>query len=148
MNREQLERMTKEDLMELADRQSEVIDSLNEQRYNASAVIEHLVRATHDMHNLRYRDSRQSYCQDRLDDFVREMYGKYPIYLVSAEYPNKSNEEKEHEEELPDRSAVILNLASMRDEARLNGYDGYVKTLSRAIELLEGQGCKVKEGDE
>ena len=147
MNRETLERMTKEELMELVSRQNDAILSLDQQRYDASAVIEHLVRATHDMHNLRYHDAERSHCQDYLDDFVREMYGKYPMYLVSAEYPNKSNEEKEHEEEIPDRSAVILNLASMRDEARLNGYDGYVKTLSRAIELLEGQGCKVKEDD-
>lgn len=93
MNREALERMTKEELIELVSRQSEVIESLNEQRYNASAVIEHLVRATHEMHDLRYRDSRQSYCQDRLDDFVREMYGKYPMYLVSAEKVDKMPDE-------------------------------------------------------
>lgn len=137
MNREILERMTKEELLELIVRQGETISSLDIQRCNASAVIEHLVSASHEMHNLRYRDAERSHCQDRLDDYVREMYGKYPMYLVSAEYPNKSNGEKEHEEELPNRSAVILNLALMRDEARLNGYDGYVKTLNRAIELLE-----------
>ena len=136
MNRETLEKMTKEELMEMIRIQNEAIDSLDKQRYDSSAVIEHLVAATYDMHNLRYHDAERSQCQDYLDDFVREMYMKYPMYLVSAEYPNKSNEEKEHEEEIPDRSAVILNLASMRDEARLKGYDGYVKTLNRAIELL------------
>lgn len=85
MNREVLEKMTKEELMELASRQSEAIDSLNEQRYSESAVVEHLVRATHEMHDLRYHESRRRFCQDRLDDFYREMYEKYPMYLVSAE---------------------------------------------------------------
>ena len=84
MNRELLEKMTKEELMELVSRQNEAISSLDEQRYHASAVIEHLVRASHEMHDLSYRDSRRSFCQDRLDDFVREMYGKYPMYTVSA----------------------------------------------------------------
>ena len=40
-------------------------------------------------------------------------------------------------EGLPTRDAVIINLASMLNEARQNGWDGYVKTLSRAIDLLE-----------
>lgn len=85
MNREVLEKMTKEELMELVSRQNDAINSLDMQRYDASAVIEHLVRATHEMHDLRYRDAERSHNQDRLDDFVREMYGKYPIYLVSAD---------------------------------------------------------------
>lgn len=85
MNREVLEKMTKEELIELIVRQGETISSLDEQRYNASATIEHLVGATHKMHDLRYRDSRRSFCQNRLDDWVREMYEKYPMYLVSAE---------------------------------------------------------------
>lgn len=85
MNREILEKMTKEELLELANRQSDAIDSLDEQRYHASAVIEHLVRASHEMHDLSYRDAERRHCQDRLDDFVREMYGKYPLYIVSAE---------------------------------------------------------------
>lgn len=137
MNKEVLERMTKEELMELVSRQNDAILSLDEQRYHASAVIEHLVRATHEMHDLSYSDAERSHCQDRLDDFVREMYGKYPMYLVSAEYPNKSNEEKEHEEELPDRSAVVFDLTIMREEASIKGDDEHAKTLSRAIELLE-----------
>lgn len=40
-------------------------------------------------------------------------------------------------EALPNRSEVILNLASMRDEASINECDWDVKILSRAIELLE-----------
>ena len=85
MNREILERMTKEELMELVSRQNDAILSLDQQRYDSSAVIEHLVAAMHDMHNLRYHDMERSHCQDYLDDFVREMYGKYPMYIVSAE---------------------------------------------------------------
>ena len=85
MNREVLERMTKEELLELIVRQGETITALDIQRCNASAVIEHLVQVTYEMHNLRYNDAERSHSQDRLDDFVREMYGKYPMYLVSAE---------------------------------------------------------------
>jgi hypothetical protein len=136
MNRELLEQMTKEELLELASRQNDAINSLDEQRYNASAVIDHLVSATHELHNLRYHDGERLVVQDRLDDWVREMYMKHPLYLVSAEYPDTTSKEEESEEKLPTRSDVILNLASMRDKARMNGYDGYVKTLNRAIELL------------
>lgn len=85
MSREILERMTKEELMEFVRRQDEVIDSLNQQRYDASAVIDHLVRATQDMHNLRYHDAERESRKDVMDDFVREMYKKYPLYIVSAE---------------------------------------------------------------
>lgn len=85
MNREVLEKMTKEELVELIERQEAVIDSLDQQRYDSSDVIEHLVAATHDMHNLRYHDAERSHRQDHLDDFVREMYMKYPLYIVSAE---------------------------------------------------------------
>lgn len=87
MNRELLEKMTKEELLELVSRQNELIDSLGQQRYDANAVIEHFVHATHDMHNLRYHDAQRNLDQDRLDDWVREMYMKYPLYIVSAEYP-------------------------------------------------------------
>lgn len=93
MNREVLERMSKEELMELVCRQNEAINSLDEQRYHASAVIEHLVRASHEMHDLGYRDAERRHCQDRLDDFVREMYTKYPMYLVSAEKVDKMPDE-------------------------------------------------------
>lgn len=92
MIREVLERMTKEELLELVSRQNDAINSLDEQRYNASAVIEHLVSVSHELHNLRYRDGERSVCQDRLDDWVREMYTKYPIYIVSAEKVDKMPE--------------------------------------------------------
>lgn len=93
MNRELLEKMTKEELMELVRIQDEAINSLDIQRYDSSAVIEHLVRVTHDMHNLRYYDAERSHCQDHLDDFVREMYMKYPMYIVSAEKVDKMPDE-------------------------------------------------------
>lgn len=92
MNRETLERMTKEELMELVSRQNDAINSLDMQRYNASAVIKHLVSVSHELHNLRCHDAERSHCQDRLDDFVREMYGKYPMYIVSAEKVDKMPE--------------------------------------------------------
>lgn len=88
ISREVLERMTKEELLELVSRQNDAINSLDEQRYDASAVIEHLVQVTYAMHNLRYHDADRSRCQDRVDDWIREMYTKYPIYLVSAEKVN------------------------------------------------------------
>ena len=81
-------RMTKEELLELVSRQNDAINSLDAQRYDASAVIEHLVQVTHEMHNLRYHDADRSHCQDRVDDWISEMYTKYPIYIVSAEKVN------------------------------------------------------------
>ena len=93
MSREILEKMTKEELIELVCRQNEAINSLDIQRYDASAVVEHLVRATYDMHNLRYHDVERSHCQDRLDDWVREMYMKYPMYMVTAEKVDKMPDE-------------------------------------------------------
>lgn len=137
MNRELLEQMTKEELLELASRQNDAINSLDEQRYIESAVIDHLVGVSHEMHNLRFRDGERLVVQDRLDDWVREMYMKHPLYLVSAEYPDKTSNEAEREEKLPSRSDVIINLVAMRDKAKADGYDGYAKTLDRAIELLE-----------
>ena len=92
MNREILEKMTREELLELISRQQEAISSLDTQRYDASAVIEHLVQVTHEMHNLRYHDAERSHCQDRLDDWCREMYMKYPLYIVSAEKVDKMPE--------------------------------------------------------
>ena len=92
MNREILEKMTREELLEHVSRQQEAINSLDTQRYDASAVIEHLVQVTHEMHNLRYHDAERSYCQDRLDDWCREMYMKYPLYIVSAEKVDKMPE--------------------------------------------------------
>lgn len=85
MNREILERMTKEELINFASMQEEVINRLDMQRYDANAVIDHLVRATHDMHNLRCHDAERENAQDYLDDFARQMYAKYPTYIFSAD---------------------------------------------------------------
>lgn len=35
------------------------------------------------------------------------------------------------------QEAVVTNLATIRDAAERSGFDGYVKTLNRAIELLK-----------
>lgn len=99
MSREVLEQMTREELLELVSRQSELINSLDQQRYDASSVIEHLTRVTSDMHNLRYHDSERSHNQDRLDDWVREMYMKHPLYIVSAEYPQDTATKEADKEE-------------------------------------------------
>lgn len=159
MNRELLKKMTKEELIELANRQNDAINSLDEQRYDASAVIGHLVRATHDMQNLRDHDLDRSHNQDYVDDFVREMYGKYPMYLISAEVTKDEErlknpldlcenlncdcgmkgqplKEEKREENLPDRSAVVFELTIMREVASIKGDDEHAKTLSKAIELL------------
>lgn len=85
MSREILERMTKEELIELVNRQEEAIKCLNMQRYTASAILEHLVHATQDMHDLRYHDAEREHSQNYVDDFEREMYKKYPLYIVSVE---------------------------------------------------------------
>lgn len=137
MNRELLEQMTKEELLELASRQNDAINSLDEQRYNASAVIDHLVGVSHEMHNLRCRDGERIVTQDRLDDWVREMYMKHPLYVTPVECHDITSKEAEGEEELPSRSDVILGLETMRYAAEKSGFDGYVIALDRAIKLLE-----------
>lgn len=85
MNREILERMTKEELIKLVERQTQAINSLDMQRYDANAVIEHLVAATENMKNLRYHDAERDHNQEYLDDYVRQMYMKYPAYIVTAD---------------------------------------------------------------
>lgn len=92
MNRETLNRMTKEELMELVRRQSQAIDSLDMQRYDANAVIEHLVMATVDLKDLRHHDAERDHNQEYLDDYVQQMYMKYPQYLVSADYEGNGKE--------------------------------------------------------
>lgn len=87
MKRETLERMTKEELIELVDRQTQAINSLDMQRYDANAVIEALVMATENMKNLRYHDAERDNNQEYLDDYVRQMYMKYPEYIVTEEIP-------------------------------------------------------------
>ena len=91
-NRELLKRMTKDELIELAMRQAQAIDSLDMQRYDANAVIEHLVTATENMKNLRHSDAERDHNQEYLDDYVRQMYMKYPQYLVSADYEGNGKE--------------------------------------------------------
>ena len=81
MSREILERMTKEELIELASRQEKAILSLDMQRYDANAVIEHLASVTEYMKNLRYHDFERERDQDYVDDFVRQMYAKYPMVI-------------------------------------------------------------------
>ena len=93
MSRDILERMTKEELMEFVRRQDELIDSINLQRYDAIAVIDHLTRATQYMNDLRYHDAGRESRQEVMDDFVREMYKKYPLYIVSAEKVEEGAEE-------------------------------------------------------
>lgn len=85
MNRETLERMTKEELIELVEKQTQAINSLDMERYDANAVIEHLVAATENMKNLRYHDAERDHNQEYLDDYVRQMYMKYPTYIVTAD---------------------------------------------------------------
>lgn len=87
MYRDVLERMTKEELIELVDRQNRAINSLDMERYDANAVIEHLVMATENMKNLRYHDAERDHDQEYLNDFVRQMYEKYPNVIV-ADSPN------------------------------------------------------------
>lgn len=55
------------------------------QRYNANAVIEHLVAATENLEDLRHHDAERDHNQEYLDDYVRQMYMKYPTYIVTAE---------------------------------------------------------------
>lgn len=78
MNREILNRMTKEELIALVDRQNQAILSLDMQRYDANAVIEHLVMATESLKALRHSDIERDHNQEYLDDYVQQMYMKYP----------------------------------------------------------------------
>jgi hypothetical protein len=93
MSRDILEKMTKDELIELASRQEKAIISLDMQRYDANAIIEHLASAVHDIHNLRYHDFDREHDQNYVDDFVSDMYAKYPTYIVLEE----KNEEGEVE---------------------------------------------------
>ena len=85
MDREVLQKMTARELIELVERQEQAIVSLDMQRYDANAVIEHLVMATENMKNLRYHDAERDHNQEYLDDYVRQMYMKYPTYIVTAD---------------------------------------------------------------
>ena len=85
MNRELLKRMTKDELIELAMRQAQAIDSLDMQRYDANAIIDHLVTAARDMKDIRCSELQRERDQDRLDDYIREMHIKYPNFIVKTE---------------------------------------------------------------
>lgn len=54
-------------------------------------------------------------------------------------YDEKSNaiDEFLDSEAVMERDAVIINLAAIRKSAEKKGYDGFVRTLDRAIELLK-----------
>lgn len=84
MDRKVLQKMTARELIELVERQRQAIISLDEQRCHANAVIEHLMIATENMQRIRNHDIKRDHDQEYLDDYVREMYMKYPVYLVSA----------------------------------------------------------------
>ena len=116
MNREILNRMTKEELFELIERQAQAINSLDMQRYDANAVIEHVVAATENMKNLRYHDAERDHNQEYLDDYVRQMHMKYPVYLVSAEYPEKSRETNVNVEEVLQTLEKLYNDFTMRPD--------------------------------
>lgn len=92
MNRELLERMTKEELIKLVERQTQAINSLDTERYDANAVIEHLVMATEGMQSLRHHDAERDHDQEYLDDYVRQMYMEYPTYLVRADKEEQRTE--------------------------------------------------------
>ena len=63
------------------------------QRYDANAVIEHLVAATENMKNLRHHDAERDHNQEYLDDYVRQMYMKYPSYIVTADKEGTEEDE-------------------------------------------------------
>ena len=92
MNREILNRMTKEELIELVERQNQAIVSLDMQRYDSNAIIEHLVMVTENMKNFRHSDAERDHNQEYLDDYVQQMYMKYPQYIVSADYEGNGKE--------------------------------------------------------
>ncbi len=93
MDREILEKMTKEELIVLIERQAQAINSLDMQRFDSNVVIEHLVTVTENMRNLRYHDIERDQDQECLDDYIRKMYAKYPVWLVSAD-PGKERRSK------------------------------------------------------
>lgn len=116
MDRGILEKMTKEELIELVERQGQAINSLDQQRFDSNAVIEHLVTATENMRNLRYHDIERDHDQEWLDDYIRQMYTKYPVYIVSAEYPEKSSETNENVDEVLQTLEKLYNDFTMRPE--------------------------------
>lgn len=116
MNRKVLEKMTKEEIIELVERQDQAINSLDRQRFDSNAVIEHLVTATENMRNLRYHDVERDHDQEYLSDFIGQMHTKYPVYLISAEYPEKIRRPGEKIEEVLKTLEKLYNDFTMRPE--------------------------------
>lgn len=116
MDREILKKMTKEELIELVERQDQSINRLDQQRFDSNAVIEHLVTATENMRNLRYHDIERDHDQEYLDDYIRQMYTKYPVYIVSAEYPEKNSGTNENVEEVLQTLEKLYNDFTMRPD--------------------------------
>jgi len=156
MDKEILEEMTKEELFELIGRQEQVINSLDQQRYDSNAVIEHLVTTTENMRNLRYHDAERNNDQEYLDNYIRDMYKKYPVWLVSADYPEKSGETNEDVDALifkKDREVEIKEILQTLEKL----YNDFTmrpdecKALDFAINFIketrQQQTC-VKEGEE
>lgn len=116
MDRKILEKMTKEELFELIERQTQAINSLDQQRFDSNAVIEHLVTTVENMRNLRYHDVERDHDQEYLDDYIRQMYMKYPVYIVSAEYPEKSGKMNENVDEILQTLEKLYNDFTMRPD--------------------------------
>lgn len=116
MDRKVLEKMTARELIELVERQDQSINSLDQQRFDSNAVIEHLVTATENMRNLRYHDIERDHDQEYLNDFVRQMYTKYPVYLVSAEYTEKCEGTNEDVETVLKTLEKLYNDFTMRPD--------------------------------
>lgn len=116
MDRKVLVKMTARELIELVERQNQAINSLDRQRFDSNAVIEHLVTATENMRNLRYHDIERDHDWEYLNDFVRQMHTKYPVYLVSAEYPEKIRRTSEKIEEVLKTLEKLYNDFTMRPD--------------------------------
>lgn len=153
MNREILEKMTKEELFVLIERQEQAINSLDMQRFDSNAVIEHLVTVTENMRNLRYHDIERDQDQEYLDDYIRKMYTKYPVWLVSADYPEKSGEanedtlifKKEREKEIKE---VLQTLEKLYNDFTMRPDE--CKAIDFAINFIKDamqQQTRVKEGE-
>lgn len=90
MDRKILKKMTKEELIELVERQNRAIDRLDMQRYDSNVIIDHLVSAIGNLNLLRDHNIERERDQDYLNDYVYQMYQKYHTYLVSVEKEEES----------------------------------------------------------
>lgn len=85
MNRELLENMTKEELIYLVEIQARAIESLDMQRCDSNVIIDHLVSAIGSLNLLHDNNLKRDHDQEYLNDYVYQMYQKYPSYLVKTE---------------------------------------------------------------